>query len=238
LLLKRWLTAIHVALLALSIMALCSSSAYSEGPSAWLNINYNNLKEYEDDEKVSESDNLYQNYYFRFEKSMTPLLSYDLNLKTILTNTHTTDSEGKTTTDYLRAVEPALDLFFRHPVYGLELGARRLEQWDTANLEHDSRRITEFYYSRFTVKPYALPNLSFQFDRQRDYDQLSPREIDSTDIKFTGMSWYDLLYRAWKVSYNFSYIWNKYKTPMDKINKTVNNNLNCLYDIAYILYLE
>jgi hypothetical protein len=233
LLLKRWLTAIHVALLALSIMALCSSSAYSEGPSAWLNINYNNLKEYEDDEKVSESDNLYQNYYFRFEKSMTPLLSYDLNLKTILTNTHTTDSEGKTTTDYLRAVEPALDLFFRHPVYGLELGARRLEQWDTANLEHDSRRITEFYYSRFTVKPYALPNLSFQFDRQRDYDQLSPREIDSTDIKFTGMSWYDLLYRAWKVSYNFSYIWNKYKTPMDKINKTVNNNLNCLYDIAY-----
>ncbi|MEW6585594.1 MAG: hypothetical protein AB1442_08280, partial [Nitrospirota bacterium] len=163
----------------------------------------------------------------------TPLFSYQLNLKSTLVNSHTTDEEGKTTTDYLRAVEPALDIFFRHPIYGVEAGARRLEQWDTADLEHDSRRTTEYYYSRFTVKPYGLPNLSLQIDRQRDYDHISPRDIDTTDTKFTGISWYDLAYRGWKLSYNIAYIWDEFKTPLEDINKTVNNNVNLLYNIGY-----
>ncbi|MFZ5907262.1 MAG: hypothetical protein ACOYVJ_07610 [Nitrospirota bacterium] len=194
---------------------------------------YTNLREYEDDLKVSESDSLYQNYYFRFEKSVTPLLSYHLNLRTTLTNTHTTDAEGEKRKDYLRAVEPALDLFFRHPVYGVEAGARRLEQWDTANLENDSRKTTEFSYARFTVRPYELPNLSVQLDRQRDYDHLSPRDADSTDTKLTGTSWYELLYRGLKVSYNVSYKWNENETPLNNVYKTVNNNLNCMYNIGY-----
>lgn len=231
--LKKQLTAVQILLLALSAMVLYAQTAYAEGPSAWLNMNYTNLKGYEDDQKVSESDSLNQNYYFRFEKSVTPLLSYHLNLRTTLTNTYITDSGGETTADYLRAVEPGLDLFFRHPVYGIELGARRLEQWDTANLQNDSRRTTEFYYSRFTVRPYELPNLSVQLDRQRDYDHLSPGGTDSTDTKFTGTSWHDLTYRALKFSYNVSYKWNENETPLKTVYKTVNNNLNCMYNIGY-----
>jgi hypothetical protein len=83
------------------------------------------------------------------------------------------------------------------------------------------------------VRPYELPNLSVQLDRQRDYDHLSPGGTDSTDTKFTGTSWHDLTYRALKFSYNVSYKWNENETPLKTVYKTVNNNLNCMYNIGY-----
>lgn len=227
------LAAALVMFAAFSAMALCPAYVCAEGPSAWLNVNYMNLRQYENDVKIQESDNLFQNYYFRFDKSITPLLSYQLNLKSNLVNSHVTDSEGKETTEYLRAVEPAVDIFYRHPVYGFDGGVRRLEEWTTADMEPDSRRTTEYYYGRFTVKPRDLPSASVQLDRQRKYDRLSPGEIDTTDTKFTGISWYDLMHKGWKLSYNLAYIRDEFETPLEDINKTVNNNVNLLYNLGY-----
>lgn len=200
----------------------------------WLNINYMSLKQYEDEKRIESSDNLFQNYYFRFNKSITPMLSYQLYLRTNLINSHHTDMTGRETTTYQRAVEPAMDVFFRNPVYRLTGGYRRLEKWSTAHLRDESRKTTEFYYSRFDITPYELPSLSLQFDRQRDYDYLSPRDTDSTNNRYSGSNWYDLLYKGLRLSYNLTYTRNEYKTPADEtIEKTVNSSFNGLYNIGY-----
>ncbi|MFZ3138938.1 MAG: hypothetical protein WA126_16275 [Thermodesulfovibrionales bacterium] len=191
------------------------------------------MKQFEDDKRSQTSDNLNQNYYLRLDKSITPLISYQLYLRTNLTNSHTTDSQDKTTKTYQRAIEPALDLSFRNPIYGLDVGTRRLEQWSTANLSDDSRKTTEFYYARLNVRPYDLPSLSLQFDRQKDYDHLSERKIDTTNNRFSGSSWYDVLYKDIKISYNLTYTRNESKTPIGTISKTINNSLNALYSLGY-----
>jgi hypothetical protein len=149
---------------------------FAEGPSAWFNVNYTDTKQFEDGEKTQASDNLYQNYYFRLDKSVTPLISYQLYLRSTLQNSHNTDSEGETINTYQRAIEPAIDLFLRNPIYGFDAGYRRLEKWSTANLTDDSRETTDFYYSRLNITPRALPSFSFQFDRQNEYDHLPSQD--------------------------------------------------------------
>ncbi|MEW6570412.1 MAG: hypothetical protein AB1390_04460 [Nitrospirota bacterium] len=199
-----------------------------------LNINYINSKQYEDGERISSSDSLFENYYFRFNKSITPLISYQLYLRANLTNSHTEDTEGNETTTYQRAIEPSLDIFFRNPVYGLTAGYRRLEQWSTAHLRDESRITTDFYYSRFDLTPRELPALSLQFDRQKEYDYLSPRTIDSTTDRYSGSTWYDLTYKGANLSYNVTYTRNENKTPADEtISKTINTIFSALYNIAY-----
>lgn len=191
------------------------------------------MKQYEDDKRIQTSDNLNQNYYLRLDKSITPLISYQLYLRTNLTNSHTTDSQDKTTKTYQRAIEPALDLSFRNPIYGLDVGTRRLEQWSTANLSDDSRRTTEFYYARLNIRPHDLPSLSLQFDRQKDYDHLSERKIDTTNNRYSGSSWYDVLYKDLRLAYNLTYTRNESKTPIGTISKTINDSLNGLYNLGY-----
>jgi hypothetical protein len=220
-------------LLALCFLLFFCPYAFADGPSAWLNVNYTDTKQYEDGKKTQTSDNLYQNYYLRLDKSITPVISYQLYLRSTLTNSHTTDSKGNTSNAYLRAIEPALDIYFRNPLYALDVGYRRLEQWTTANLSDKSRKTTDFYYSRFNITPYALPSLSLQLDRQKDYDHLSTRKIDTTDTKFSGSSWYDLIYKDVKLSYNLTYTHDEKKTPAAIITKTVSNNLNGLYNLGY-----
>jgi len=197
------------------------------------NINYTYMKQYEDDKMSQTSNNLNQNYYLSFDKSITRLLSYQMYLRTNLTNSHTTDSQEKTTKTYQRAIEPALDLSFRNPIYGMDIGTRRLDQWSTANPSDDDRKTTEFYYAHLNVRPYDLPSLSLQFDRQKNYDHLSERKIDTTNNRFSGSSFYDVLYKDIKISYNLTYSRIETKTPIGTISKTINNSLNASYSLGY-----
>ncbi len=143
----------------IAIILVCTvqTSAFAEGPNAWLNVNYSDTRQYEDGKKTESSSSFFQNYYIRLERPVTPLLYYQLYLRTTLNDSHTTDEAGKRTSDYLRAVEPSFDLFLHNPLYRLDIGTRRLEQWSAAHLSNESRRTTEFYYSRFNLQPYALP---------------------------------------------------------------------------------
>jgi len=226
---KRYFT-LFAMLIALGLL---TGVSFAEGPSAWFNMNYTDTKQFEDGEKIQASDNLYQNYYFRLDKSVTPLISYQLYMRSTLLNSHNTDSEGDTINTYQRAIEPAIDLFLRNPIYGFDTGYRRLEQWSTANLTDDNRETTDFYYSRLNITPRALPSFSFQFDRQNNYDHLPSQKIDITNTKYSGSSWYDVQYRDLRLSYNITLARNEDKTPKEIISKTINDSINGLYNVGY-----
>ncbi len=220
------------------LCALCAtlfyfSLAYAEGPSGLLNLNYTDTKQFEDGKKTGSSDNFFQNYYFRLDKSITPIISYQLNIRSTFLNSSMTDAQGDTTKSYQRAIEPDLEIFLRNPVYTLDAGYRRLEQWSTANLSDEGRRTTDYYYSRFTVTPGALPSVSLQFDRQKDYDHLSVSKLDTTDTKYSVNSWYDLLYRDVKFSYNATYTRDETETPLAVVSKTTSDNFNGSYNFNY-----
>ena len=167
-------------LFALCCSLLCSSSASAEGLSAWLNVNYLHTEQLEDGTRVSSSNNTFQNYYLRLDKSITPALSYQAYFRTGLTDSRSTDAHGNITDAYQRSIEPALDVSLRNPMYGLTAGYRRLEFWTTAHLKEESRQTTEFYYSRFDMTPYQLPSLSLQFDRQNTFDHLPVSKVDNS----------------------------------------------------------
>jgi hypothetical protein len=224
-------------LIILVIIAIFNTSAFAEGPSGWLNLDYSNTEQFKDGKKTSTSDRLFQNYYFRLDKSITPALSYQLYFRTNLANAHSTDSEGNATTTYQRVMEPALDISLRNAMYGLNAGYRRMEQWSTAHLRDESRRTTDFFYSRFDITPYELPSLSLQFDRQGTYDHLSARKTDNTTTRYSGSSWYALTYKDLRFLYNLTYTRN---INEDKRNinegitpKTINDSLNGSYNLGY-----
>jgi hypothetical protein len=215
------------------ILAISNTSAFAEGPSAWLNLNYIDTKQYEDGKKTESSDSLFQNYYFRVDKPLTPPLSYQFYLRTTLNNSHAVDSAGKRTNSYLRAAEPSIDFFLHNPLYKFDIGTRYLEQWSTAKLSDEGRRTTEYYYSRLNLQPYSFPSLSFQADLQKDYDHPSQRKIDTTNIRYSGSSWYDLSYKAMRLSYNITYNRDEMKTPVSTTTKSISNNFNASYSLGF-----
>jgi hypothetical protein len=216
------------------MILLLESSAFAEGPSAWLNINYTGTEHFENGEKTVSSTNLFQNYYFSFNKSINPVLSYNFYLRTSLMDSHTTDSKGNKTSSYQRAAEPAIDVSFRNPMYSLDAGYRRLEQWPTEHIKDFSRNTTEFYYSRFNLTTFQFPSLSLQFDRQMNYDHLSIKKLDNTTTVYTANSMYNLSYKDLHLSYNLSYTRNENETPLSEVIwKTIDSSLNVSYNIAY-----
>ena len=214
------------------ILAIFNTSAFAEGPSAWLNLNYSDTKQYEDGKKTESSDCLFQNYYFRFEKPLTPLLSYQFYLRTT-NNSHAVDPAGKRTNSYLRAAEPSIDFFLHNPLYKFDIGTRYLEQWSTAKLSDEGRKTTEYYYSRLNIQPYLFPALSFQADLQKDYDHLLQRKTDTTNMRYSGSSWYDMSYKAMRVSYNITYNHDEMKTPVSMPAKSISNNFNASYSLGF-----
>ncbi|MEW6067769.1 MAG: hypothetical protein AB1610_05725 [Nitrospirota bacterium] len=209
------------------------SSAFADGSDAWLNINYTNTETFEEGEKTGSSDSLYQNYYFSFNKSLTPVISYQLYLRTSLTDTASTDTNGDTTSTYSRTAEPAFDIFLRNPVYGISTGYRRTEQWTSASLRDETRDTTEFYYSRFDLMPRDFPSLFLQFDRQEIYDYLSVSETDTATTKYSASSSYNLLYEDIKLAYNLTFTRSEDETPLSTITKTINNSYNGSYNLGY-----
>jgi hypothetical protein len=83
------------------------------------------------------------------KKNVNPVLSYNIYLRSAILDSHlSNDNDLK---NYQRAIEPALDINMRNPSYNFILGYRRLEQWYTARLTDDSRRTTNYYYSRLDL---------------------------------------------------------------------------------------
>lgn len=215
-----------------SILFFCTP-VFAEGLSGWGNLNYISTEKTEDGETVSKETSYFRNLYLTFENPITPLISYQLYLRTNWNDFRLTDAEDRVTKTYQRAIEPAFDIFLRNPMYDLSAGYRRLEQWTTAHLQNEGRRTTEFIYSRFNITPKELPSLSLQFDRQKDFDYLSPEKIDTTDTRFSGNSWYQYLYKGLNLSYNLTYTYDVNKTPINTIEKTKSNDFNGLYNISY-----
>lgn len=226
-------TLFFFAIVALCCLLLCSSPVSAEGLSAWLNVNYLHTEQLEDGTKISSSNSTFQNYYLRLDKSITPSISYQAYLRTSLSDSHSTDAQGNRTDAYQRAVEPALDVSLRNPMYGLSAGYRRLELWNTAHLKDESRRTTEFYYSRFDITPYELPSLSLQFDRQNNFDHLAVKQVDNNITSYTANSTYTLPYKDLKLTYNVNYTHSINETPISITSKTVGDSFNGSYNLNY-----
>jgi hypothetical protein len=214
-------------------MLLCCSSAMAEGLSLSGNLNYISTEQKEDGERISTQSSYFRNLYFTFEKPITPLISYQLNFRTNWQDFRITDADDRVTKTYQRAIEPAFDIFLRNPMYDLSAGYRRLEQWTTAHLQDDGRRTTDFVYTRFNITPRELPSLSLEFNRQQQFDYLSPKTLDTTDTRYSANSWYQYLYKGLTLSYNFTYAYDVNETPLNIIEKTKNNNFSGLYNISY-----
>lgn len=224
---------VNFLVIAFCLMLFFCSSAFAEGLSGWTNINRSSTKQFEDGKKTATSDTFNRNFYLRLDKSITPMLSYQVYFRTNLSDSKSTDSEGMTTTTYQRAMEPAIDFSLRNPMYNLDAGYRRQEQWSTAHLKDESRRTTEYYYSRFDIRPQALPSLSLQVDRQRDYDYLSTKKIDSTATRYTGSSGYIFSDRNLNLSYNLTYTRDVNETPLSTTSKSIYDSLTGLYNLGY-----
>jgi hypothetical protein len=215
-------------------MLFCCSTAFADGPNAWLNLSYTGEEQFEDGKRTTSSDSFFQNYYFSFNKSINPVLSYEFYIRTSLTDTHTKNSEGNETTTYQRAIEPDIVFSLRNPMYNLNVGYRRLEQWPTGQIKNDSRNTTEFYYSRFNLTPPEFPSLSLQFDRQSNYDHLSIKKLDNTSTRYSAYSAYNLMYKGLNLLYNLNYTRSENETGISEvISKTINSGVNLSYNIAY-----
>jgi hypothetical protein len=206
---------------------------FAEGPRAWLRLDYTDSKSYEDGDKTNESDRFFQNYYFQFDKTVNPLISYNLYLRGSLTDSHFTDSEEILIKKYERSLEPAINIQFRNPMYGLNLGYRRHENWSTARITNESRLTRNYYYARFDLTPTDFPYLSLQFDTEDSYDHLSERKIDIKNITYLASSWYNYQYKGLEASYNLTFSRNEEDTPLLEITETLQNNFTAAYDIKY-----
>ncbi|MEK7852011.1 MAG: hypothetical protein AAB275_09005, partial [Deltaproteobacteria bacterium] len=62
-------------LIALIAIAVFNSTAMAEGLSGSANLNRNATRQFENGRKMSDSDTFNRNFYFTFDKPVTPLLS-------------------------------------------------------------------------------------------------------------------------------------------------------------------
>jgi len=217
----------------ISMLLWISSPVFAQGLSGWFDINNNTIQDYEDGEKVSETDTFNRNLYLNLQRPITRMLSYQIYLRTNFSDRDLTDTAGDTSTTYRSSIEPSAELLFRSPLYGMNVGYRRQEQWDTAQLDNEGRETSEFSYARFNVTPEVFPSLNFDFDKQRKYDHLDDMQVDSTDTTYSASSSYFLPSRDLKANYTVNYAHTINKTPLGIVSKSVSDNFNGDYNIGY-----
>ncbi len=224
-------------IIGLAVLSACLGGlAFAEGLKGWADLNHRTTKQFENDKQISANKTFYRNFYLRLDKSITPMLSYQLYFRTGLLDSDLTDTAGITTTNYRRSVEPAIDLFLRNSIYDLSAGYRRQEQWSTAHLRDDSRETSEYYYSRLNIKPLELPSLSLQFDKKRDFAHFLVNEADKTSTAYSGYSGssiYQYTFRDLDLSYSLTYRHIVDETPTSMVAKSSGDNFNGLYRIGY-----
>jgi hypothetical protein len=162
------------------------------------------------------------------------MLSYQLNLRSNLSDNSLTGSDGDETTSYRRSLEPALDIIFGNPVYNLTAGYQRQEEWDTARISDEGRETEQFYYARFNASPYALPSLNIQFDHQENNDYLDESLTDDSRTVYSIGSTYTLPTDVLRFRYSVNYAHSVDRTPLNAvISKTENDSFNGNYSIGY-----
>ncbi len=212
---------------------LLRSFALAQGLSGFLDINEKTTNNYEDGERTSSSELSNRTIYLNADVPITPVLSYQINIRTNFRDAEATDSMDETSTTYSRSIEPGLYLSLGSPVYNWNTGVRRREQWSEAHMNNDNRKTNEYYYSRLSMSPDLLPTLSIQLDRQRNYDYLTPMAVNDTKSGYSIISAYDLPPGDMNFRYTINYSYYVNKTPLSLANKTINNNFNGSYNIGY-----
>jgi hypothetical protein len=218
------------------MILLLRSTAFTEGFSGWVSLVKNNSESFEDDEKVSETEMFNRNLYLKLNKSITPLFSYQLDLRTNLSDTGVTNSAGSTTATDRRKFEPALGLSLNNNMYDISLGLRLQEEWTSSQLKDENRETSGFFYNRFSIFPKALPSLSINIDRQKTYDYPPQRNKDLIKDTYSINSAYVLPSTDLKLRYDINYTHNVDKTPLSATEKMISDNFNTNYDLGYSGY--
>ncbi len=189
-------------------------------------LSYTASKQLEDGAKTSDKDSFSQNYNFSTDNRINPLISYKLSLRSRLSDTHT-ESGGSTTNTYYRIVDPGIDISFENPLFNLDGGYRRREQWTQSG--GDGRKTTEDYYSRLGIVTYYLPSLSLQFNRRKN----STESGSTTATGYSVSSAYTLPSEDLRLSIHGSYTHNTDKAPDENIHKSINDTFSSGYNIGY-----
>ncbi|MBI5665150.1 MAG: hypothetical protein HZC49_08730 [Nitrospirae bacterium] len=84
--------------------------AFAQGLNGFLDLNKNTTRQYEDGDRTSSSEFFNRTLYLNVHEPITPVLSYQLNLRTNFLDSKTTDSMNETSTKFSRSLEPGLDL--------------------------------------------------------------------------------------------------------------------------------
>jgi hypothetical protein len=209
------------------------SSVFADGFRGFADLNYSRT---ESSEEAGETtfDEFTQNYYLGLTKQTTPKLAYSLFLRTSLTDSSFTAINGRTVDSYDRSVEPNVDINLSNPVYSVNLGYRHTARWYSTglSLSDEIRNTTEYYYSRVSLKPVDLPDLTLQADRRKDYDDLSPKTKDTTTTTYTGTSGYQFTYRDYSLAYNAFYKHSETETPISLTSRTINDNFSGTYSVG------
>ena len=209
-------------------------SAFSTSLSGWLNMSTNNSTTEIDGEETFSLRSFNRNFSLNLNRPVTPIVSYNLNLRANLGDMETTDYlAGSDTMTYRRSLEPTLELFIRNNIYDLNAGYRRQEQWSTAHYSNEGRLTTEFYYSRLSVMPKKLPSFSLDLERLKNFDYLSERETDNSTDSYSVSSSYILPSRDMKFGYSIVYSRDESKTPLSILAKSVKTNFSNNYNIGY-----
>ncbi len=217
----------------LLLLLASSATALAEGLSGWTNFNRNSTQQFENNRKTGSTDTFNRNFYINLDKSITPVLSYQLYLRANMADSNSTGADGNLTSVYQRSAEPAVDFFLRNPMYTLDAGYRRHEVWSAAHLNDKNRTTTDFYYSRLNILTYEFPTLLLQYERQKDYDYLTPRNVDTTSDKYSASSGYRFAYKGIDTSMNAYYSRAITETPMASTTKTISDSFSGLYNIGY-----
>jgi len=216
------------------VLMMSGPSAFSASINGWVNIANTNSTTKQDGEKVLSSSSFFRNFSLSLSRPVTPIVSYNLNLRASLKDSESTDYlTDLTTLSYRRNVEPTLELFVSNNVYDLNVGYRRQEQWLTAHYTNEGRLTSEFYYSRFSVVPEKLPSIFINLERQKNFDYLPESGTsDSTDSYSVGSS-YTLPSIKMKFGYNLLFSGSTNKTPLNLLSKSVSTGFSNNYYIGY-----
>jgi hypothetical protein len=120
---------IHIKLkviVVLVVLLFACNGVHADGLSGWFSVNQSNGEDKEDGDKVGSSDTFQNNMYLNFNRSVTPMLSYQFTLRTNYRDAETTNEIDETTTTYNSSVEPTFDLSLSNPMYEEMTAGRRI----------------------------------------------------------------------------------------------------------------
>jgi len=219
--------------LTLLVFIICVSVSYAEGLGGLASLHYSSVKVEEDGQKQSTSKTLNQNLHLNYNKAVTRNISYQLYLRANILDLEVADAADNVTNTDRRALEPSIDFYLRNPIYSLSAGYRRQEEWSSSRLTDESRETTELYYSRLSFIPKNLPSLSLDYDRQENFDYLTPKNKDRTIDEYSISSAYTLPPGDIRARYHLNFTHSIDKNPSEITNKIISDDFNVNYNVDY-----